>query len=223
MLFRCYFSDPKEALPNFDITLTDWNSLWSFSISLVCTKKGLWIQKYLRRIHLQEPPTSIDPLLIQPTVHVIGKSSDLRLFTQFPCVPWETYALQLTHKQLGVRSCNLKHQEMPQAESVGFHRQYSSSLLLLHYLRQLQHLVFHQGDKRTDHNSCTSSENRRKLVAQAFSVALKKKGRTQTSCFLCSYNVQLQKTILTPCWAPLLPRQRMIFCYRGTNMQDKYS
>ena len=154
-------------------------------------KKGLWIQKYLRRIHLREPPTSIDPSQIQPTVHVIGKSSDLRLFTQFACVPWETYALQLTRKQLAVRSYNLKHQEMPHAESVGFHRQYSSSLLLPCYLRQLQHLVLHQGDKRTDDNSCISSVNRRKLVAQAFSIALKKRGRSETSCFLCSYNIQL--------------------------------
>lgn len=39
--FKCHSSDPKEALPNFDMTLTASNSS---PITLVWTK-GLWIQK----------------------------------------------------------------------------------------------------------------------------------------------------------------------------------
>jgi len=75
----------------------------------------------LRRIHLQEAPTSIKLLQIQPTVHIIGKSSDVRLFTHFACAPQETYTLQLTHKQLLYKAATLNtkkyHKQNPQVST----------------------------------------------------------------------------------------------------------
>lgn len=137
------------------------------------------------------------------------------------CVPWETHALQLTHKQ----PAKGKHPARPQAAFLWVHGVSSSSLALPpRYLRQLQHLVLHQGDKRADDNSCASSVNRRKLVAQAFPIAWEGKKKHKWDIML---SMQLQETILTPWWAqetkPCLfynspPQKGMSFyCFLGCN------
>lgn len=128
--------------------------------------KGLWIQK-------SEPSeTFATSASGSPTWQMEGcETADTAV-----CVPWETHALQLTHQQ----PAKGKHPAMPQAASLGVHGVSSSSLAPPpRYLRQLQHLVLHQGDKRADDNSCASSVNRRKLVAQAFPIAWEGKKKAQ--------------------------------------------
>lgn len=117
--------------------------------------------------------------------------------------------------------------EMPQAGSMWVHGESSSSLALLPpYSRQLQHLVLHQGDKRADDNSCVSSVNWRKLVAQALSVAWEGKKRKKKQKWNIMFSVQLPQTILTPWWAqktkPCLfyhspPKKGTTYCFLGCN------
>lgn len=65
----CRLKQPVKLLPQFSLQ-----------------KKGLRIQKYLRRIHLQEPPTSTDPWQDQPTVLLLGRYS-LHLFLEEHTLP----------------------------------------------------------------------------------------------------------------------------------------